>query len=136
LSKIKSEKISNINEICQNYIKKIIGNAFFKEDITKIDTDDLKKSIIEFPDLYKGVESNKKSEINSEIENIIEKTVEKINSKKNSLQNWSMIKTQLLQQAYIEMNNKSRTNLGSTNLEQVSNILSSHIETLPKFFDV
>ena len=135
-SKIKSEKISNINEICQNYIKKIIGNAFFKEDITKIDTDDLKKSIIESPDLYKGVESNKKSEINSEIENIIEKTAEKINSKKNSLENWSMIKTQLLQQAYIEMNNKSRTNLGSTNLEQVSNILSSHIETLPKFFDV
>ena len=135
-NKIKSEKISKINDICQNYIKNIIGNAFFQDDVGKIDGDALKKSIIESPDFYKGIETTKKSEINSEIEKNIEKTVDKINSKKNSLQNWGTIKTQLLQQAYIEMNNKSRTNLGSTNLDQVTNILSGHIETLPKFFDV
>ena len=135
-NKIKSEKISKINDICQNYIKKITEKACFQDDVAKIDTDDLKKSILESPDFYKGIEIIKKSEINSEIEKYIEKTVDKINSKKNSLQNWGTIKTQLLQQAYIEMNNKSRTSLGSTNLDQVTNILSGHIETIPKFFDV
>ena len=135
-SKIKSEKISTINDICQNYIKKITGSAFFQDDVSKIDTDEIKTSIIESSDFYKGIEINKKSEINSEIEKNIEKTVDKINSIKNSLQNWGTIKTQLLQQAYIEMNNKSRTSLGSTDLNQVTNILAEHIETIPKFFDL
>ena len=134
--KIKSEKISIINEICQNYIKKLFENAYFQDDIVKIDTDNLKKSIIESKDFYKDVETDKQSELNSEIEKILEKTVDKINSQKNSLQNWNIIKTQLIQQSYIEMNNKSKTNLGTTDLEEVMNILISHIESLPKFFDL
>ena len=134
-NKIKTEKISKMNDICSNYIKKILENADYQEDIKAIDTDNLKKEIIESPDFYKSVENNKKEELNSEIEKIIQKTSDKINNQKNNLQNWNIIKSQLIQQAYIEMTNKSKTNLGTTNLEQAINILSQHIETIPKFFD-
>ena len=46
-----------------------------------------------------------------------------------------MIKAQMIQRAEIEMTNKSKTNLGSTDLNQVIKILTSHIEQYPNFFE-
>ena len=56
-------------------------------------------------------------------------------AQKNSLKDWNSVKTQLFQQAQIEMINKSKQNLGSTDLNQVTNVLMNHIENLPYFFD-
>ena len=65
----------------------------------------------------------------------ISQTEDKINSKKSALQNWNSVKSQLLQKAYIEMTNKSKTNLNTKDSSKIIEILVSHIETIPKFFD-
>ena len=133
-NKIKKEKISKINQICNNFIQKNISNAYYQDNIKNINEDELKSLILNIPDLYKGVEPYKKEEINSEIDEIIQKTLLKILSHKNSLPNWDLIKSQLIQQAYIEMLNKSRTSLGS-DVNQAINILINHIENLPYFYN-
>jgi hypothetical protein len=96
---------------------------------------DLKKSILDSPSFYEGVSSHKKNELESEVDKIIQLTEERIFSRKNGLQNWDTIKLQKLQQAFIEMNNKSKTDLNTLNLNQVTEILVQHIEMIPKFFD-
>ena len=134
-NKIKNEKIIKINHVCNDYIQKTFKNAHFQDNIKNVNVDQLKNLIMNIPDLYEGVEHYKREEINSEIDKIIQNTKEKINYKKNSLQNWDMIKTQIIQQAEIEMNSKSKSNLGSTDLNKVKNILINHIENNPSFFD-
>ena len=134
-NKIKSEKMKKIIEICQNVEKQIFENAYYQEDVKEIDKDNLKKLIKQLPDLYKYVESNKKEEINSLINEYIEKTCEIIHYKKNRLQNWEMIKTQLIQQSIIQMTNKCKSELGSTNLNTVIIILCKHMESFPNFFN-
>ena len=134
-NQIKKEKIIKINQICNDYIQKIFKNAHFQDNIKNVNVDQLKGLILNTPDLYVGVESYKKEEINSEIDAAIQNTLEKIESQKNSLQNWDMIKAQMIQRAEIEMTNKSKTNLGSTDLNQVIKILTNHIEQYPNFFE-
>ncbi len=132
---IKSEKMIKIKETCENFEKKLFENAYFQEDIEDVDINKLKLLIMELPDLYKEVESDKKEEINSEINKYINKICDKIISKKNTLNNWSMIETQLIQQAIIEMTNKSKSDLGSPILNNIITALYHHIETIPNFFD-
>ena len=127
--------MKKIIEICQNVEKQIFENAYYQEDVKEIDKDNLKKLIKQLPDLYKYVESNKKEEINSLINEYIEKTCEIIHYKKNRLQNWEMIKTQLIQQSIIQMTNKCKSELGSTNLNTVIIILCKHMESFPNFFN-
>ena len=135
-NKIKSEKIEKIREICKNFEKKSLEEIYFQEDLKVIDEAKLKSSITQLPDLYKEVDSLKKKEIDSEIEILIENTTDKIKNKKNSLQNWSFIKTTLIQRANLEILNKSKNNLGSTNMDNIINILCQHVENLPNFFDI
>ena len=134
-NKIKSDKILIINEICSSFINKIFSNANYQDDIKDINLESLKKSIIEYNGFFEGVQENKKNELISEIDKIISQTEDKILSKKNSLQNWNTIKTQLLQKAYIEMTNKSKTNLNTKELSKIIEILVLHIQSIPKFFD-
>ena len=133
--KIKSEKISAINDICSEYMRNIFSNADFQDDIKKIDTNELKKKIIESKGFYDGIQENKKNEIDSEVDKIISQTEDKIEVKKNGLDNWNSIKAQLLQKAYIEMNNKSKSNLNTKDASKIIETLVSHINTIPKFFD-
>ena len=133
--KIKKEKKILINKICQEYIQKIFKNVYFQDNVKNINEEELKRIIKNTPDLYKGVESYKNEEINTEIDAIIQRTLERIFAQKNSLKDWNSVKTQLFQQAQIEMINKSKQNLGSTDLNQVTNVLMNHIENLPYFFD-
>jgi hypothetical protein len=133
--KIKKEKKIKINQICQNYIYKTFKNAYFQDNVKNVDTEELRSLIMNTPDLYKGVEAYKKEEINSEIDKIIQRTIERITAQKNSLRDWNSLKIQKIQRAHIEMTNKSKSNLGSTDLNQVMNILMNHIENLPYFYD-
>ena len=134
-NKIKSKKISEVNDICTKFINKLFQNANFQDSIKSINMSDLKKSILDSPSFYEGVSSHKKNELESEVDKIIQLTEERIFSRKNGLQNWDTIKLQKLQQAFIEMNNKSKTDLNTLNLNEVTEILVQHIEMIPKFFD-
>jgi len=134
-NKIKSEKISKANDICSELIRKMFAEAQFQDDINNIDTDELKKSIIESSGFYDEVQENRKNELNNEIDNIISKTEDKVTAKKSSLQDWNSIKSQLLQKAYVEMTNKSKSNLNTTNSERIIEILVSHLDTIPQFYD-
>ena len=134
-AKIKTEKISKINDICSEYIRKIFSNADFQDDIKDIDKDELKKIIIESNGFYDGVIDERKNEINNEIDKIISQTEDKINAKKSTLESWNSVKTQLMQKAYIEMTNKSKSNLNTKNSSKIIELLVSHIETIPKFYD-
>lgn len=134
-NKIKSKKISEVNDKCTNFINKLFQNANFQDSVKSINKNDLKKSILESPNFYEGVSPHKKKELESEVDKIIQLTEERIFSRKNGLQNWDTIKLQKLQQAFIEMNNKSKTDLNSLNLNEITEILVQHIEMIPKFFD-
>ena len=132
---IKSEKISEIKKICENYGNKLDG-VYFQEDIQKIDINNLKKRIIETPDLFKDVESCKKQEINNEIDKIInEEIIVKQNSLQKSLPNWSDIKMQLIDNIKFKMSIKSKNNLDYTNLNNVINVLCQYIETCSDIFN-
>ena len=133
--KIKRKKISEINDICTNYINKLFQNANFQDSIKSINIQNLKRSIIESPNFFDGVAPHKKNELISEVDKIIQLTEERIFSRKNGLQNWDTIKLQKLQQAFIEMNNKSKTELNTLNLNEITDILVEHINMIPKFFD-
>ena len=69
------------------------------------------------------------------IDEIVQNTIEKINSKKNALQKWEKFKFQKVQQAYIEMLNKAKTNINLLDINKVTEILVQYIQMLPKFFD-
>jgi len=133
--KIRLKKISLINDICSEYIRNIISNANFQDDINDINKDELKKLIIESNEFYDGIKNEKKDEINSEIDKIISQTEDKINAKKSTLESWNSIKTQLLQKAYIEMTNKSKSNLNTKDSTKIIELLVSHLDTIPKFYD-
>ena len=133
-NKIKSEKKIFINNKCHNYINQLFENAKFQDNIKSINREYL-RSIIEIPEFYEGVASHKIKELNLIVDKIIQKTLEEIKSKKNSLPNWEEIKNQKIQQAYIEIINKSKTELYSLNINQVTEILIQHVKMLPRFFD-
>ena len=133
---IKSEKISKINDICNDYEKELFNNVYFKEDITSFDSDKLKNTINESPDLYENVESNKKSELNSEIDSIVERTKEKINSKINSLPNWISTKTDLIQKGIIEIKSLIRQKGKYYNdSDDLSESIIKEIKKLPDFLE-
>ena len=133
--KIKSNKISKINDICSEYVRKIISNANFQDDIEDLNKDELKRLIVESSEFYDGIQNERKDEINLEIDKIISQTEDKINAKKSTLESWNSVKTQLLQKAYIEMTNKSKSNLNTKDSSKIIELLVSHMETIPKFYD-
>ena len=134
-NKIKSEKIKFIKEKCQNFTSNLFQNAHFQDNIKSIDMNNLRNEIIQTPNFYQGVSPNKKNEINEEINKILQITEERILSRKNGLQNWDAIKLQKVQQAFIEMTNKSKTDINSLNLNEITEKLVEHVEMIPKFFD-
>lgn len=91
---------------------------------------------MEKPSFFEGVASHKKNELETEIDKIIQLTEERIFSRKSGLQNWDTIKLQKLQQAFIEMNNKSKTEFNTLDLDQIIENLVQHIEMIHKFFFV
>ena len=61
--------------------------------------------------------------------------MEKINSNKIILPKWETIKYEKIQKAYMEMNNKAKTELNSLDINKVTNILIEHVKKIPYFFD-
>ena len=132
---VKSQKILIINEKCVEFTNNLFKNAVFQDNIQSIDMKNLKTQIEKIPNLYERVAEHKKNEINVEIDKFIQITEERILSKKNGLQNWDTIKLQKLQQAFIEMTNKSKSDLRSLNANEITEKLVEHITLIPKFFD-
>ena len=136
-NKIKSEKISKINEICSNYIRKASSDAKFQDDIKNIDKDKIKNTIINSNGFYNRVTDNKKNELLNEIDKALSKLEIKINLKKGSLKDWNSVKSQLLQLAYIEMAERAKGDLKTKTKEvpKIIEILLSHLDTIPRFYD-
>ena len=132
---IKKNKIKKLNKICKNFIEKKFENVYYRDDIKKINEEELRLLIIENPDIYDGVRQNKMKDLESEFEEIIQKTIDKYNSKKASLPVWNTIKNEIVLRVINELDKKSSYNLGSNDLNKVTNILISHIENIPHFFD-
>ena len=132
---IKGEKLLETDDICKNYIYKLFKNANFQDNIKSINIQNLKKTIIESPNFLEGVAPHKKNELLLEVDKIIQLTEERIFAQKNALQNWDTIKLQKLQQAIIEMNNKSKTELNTLNLNEITEKLVQHVKMIPNFFD-
>ena len=132
---IKSQKILLINDKCVEFTNNLFKNATYKDNIKSIDVKNLKEQILKIPKLFERVAEHKKNEINIEINKFIQITEEKIYYKKNGLQNWDTVKLQKLQQAFIEMTNKAKGDLRSLNLNEITEKLVEHINSIPKFFD-
>ena len=132
---VKSQKILIINDKCVEFTNNLFKNAVFQDNIQSIDMKNLKTQIEKIPNLYERVAEHKKNEINVEIDKFIQITEERILSKKNGLQNWDTIKLQKLQQAFIEMTNKSKSDLRSLNANEITEKLVEHINLIPKFFN-
>ena len=133
--KILSEKNKIINDWLKDFINKKFEKAKFQDNIKTINPEDITKSIKNISGLYYGVADHKKNEINQLIEDNIQSAIEKIYFKKNTLQNWDTIKHQKIQDAYIEMSNKAKTDLKTLDVNKVTQILVEHIKLIPKFFD-
>ena len=131
---IKRIKLSEVKDICTNYTNNLFKNVNFQDSIKSINIQNLRKSIIESSKFLEGVAPHKKNELISEVDDIIQLTEERIVSKKNGLLNWDSIKLQKLQQAFIEMNNKSKTELNTLNLNEIAEKLVQHIKMIPNFF--
>ena len=133
--KILSEKNKIINDWLKDFINKKFEKANFQDNIKTINPEDITKSIKNISGLYYGVAEHRKNEINQLIEDNIQSAIEKIYFKKNTLQNWETIKHQKIQDAYIEMSNKAKTDLKSLDINKVTQILVEHVKLIPKFFD-
>ena len=66
---------------------------------------------------------------------MIQNTIDEIKAKKDGLLNWETFKTQKIQQVYIEMINKSKTELYTLNKYQVTEKLIQYVKMIPRFFD-
>ena len=134
-NKIKSEKNKIINKKCVDFINETFENAEFQDNINSVNYEKLKQSIFDTSELFKEVSSKKKNEIYNLIDENVQKTMEKINSNKIILPKWETIKFEKIQKAYIEMNNKAKTELNSLDINKVTNILIEYVKKIPYFFD-
>ena len=134
-NKIKSEKNEVVDKKCIDFINETFENAEFQDNINSVNYEKLKQSIFDIKELFKGVSSKKKNEIYNLIDENIQKTMEKINSNKIILPKWETIKFKKIQKAYMEINNKTKTDLNSLDINKVTNILIEHVKIIPYFFD-
>jgi len=130
---IKDDILHKIENVCENFKKKILANKMYKEDVT-FDINEL-DGFINSLNLFNGVLEHKHGEIKDLINKMKEETKKDIISGKNDLSKWSDTKTILIQNGYSIMVDKSNTNLKTKNLNEIINILVSSVLNEPKFFD-
>jgi hypothetical protein len=132
----KKKKIKlKIDKLCEEFIKQVIGNKSFKEEI-KYDIKILDKEI-ESLNLFNGINKNKHNEIKNLINNRKEETKKKILLERNSLMDWSIIKELKINEGKEIMNNKLNSNFDpkNLNLKEIKKILIDEVRNYPRFGD-
>ena len=130
---IKNNIMHKIENVCQNFKKKILANKAYKEDV-KFDINEL-DGYINSLNLFNGIFEHKHGEIKDLINKMKEETKKEIISGKNDLSKWSDTKTILIQNGYSIMIDKSNTNLNTKNVNEISEILIKSVLNDPRFFD-
>ena len=109
--KIKKQKILMAEKLLKNFVEKVFKDVCYKEDAKIVKKEDLKILIIKSEDIYKNIQPNKINELELAIDNIINKNIDDIKRKINTLPDWNVIKSILLQDAIIEMENCLKLNI-------------------------
>ena len=130
---IKNNIIVKINDICEKFLKKVMENKSYKEDV-KYDTSSLESKINSL-NIFNEIKENKHKEIKDLINKKKEETKQKILNEANSLSNWSDIKNLKIKEGYEIMIHKADTNLGTKDLNTIIDILVKEVINYPSFCD-
>ena len=133
-NKIKENIKFQLQDVCNNFYREIMGNKTFKEDI-KYDIKNLDNKINSL-NLFNNIMQNKHNEIKELIYNMKENIKAKIENDSNKLSKWSDQRKSLIQEGYTIMLNKSDFNLGTKDINEIKKILIKEVENTPRFFDV
>ena len=132
---IKEKIKSNIENTCTNFVKKVLGNKAFKEEI-KYDIKILEKEI-ESLNLFNGINKNKFKEIKELISTKTEETKQRILIETNSLSDWSVIKQLKISEGKDIMNRKAELlKTEELNLNKIKQILIQEVLLYPRFGDM
>ena len=132
-NKIKENIKFQLQNVCNNFYREIMGNKTFKEDI-KYDIKNLDNKINSL-NLFNNIMQNKHNEIKELIYNMKENIKAKIENDSNKLSKWSDQRKSLIQEGYTIMLNKSDFNLGTKDINEIKKILIKEVENTPRFFD-
>jgi hypothetical protein len=132
-NKIKENIKFQLQDVCNNFYREIMGNKAFKEDI-KYDIKNLDNKINSL-NLFNNIMQNKHNEIKELIYNMKENIKAKIENDSNKLSKWSDQRKSLIQEGYTIMLNKSDFNLGTKDINEIKKILIKEVENTPRFFD-
>ena len=132
-NKIKENIKFQLQDVCNNFYREIMGNKTFKEDI-KYDIKNLDNKINSL-NLFNNIMQNKHNEIKELIYNMKENIKAKIENDSNKLSKWSDQRKSLIQEGYTIMLNKSDFNLGTKDINEIKKILIKEVENTPRFFD-
>ena len=108
-------------------------NKFYQEEI-KYDIKNLDNKINSL-NLFNNIMQYKHNEIRELINNMKKNIKEKIENDTYKLPKWSDKKESLIFKAYIIMFNKSDSDLGTKDLNEIKNILVEEVINTPNFFD-
>ena len=103
-NKIKENIKFQLQDVCNNFYREIMGNKTFKEDI-KYDIKNLDNKINSL-NLFNNIMQNKHNEIKELIYNMKENIKAKIENDSNKLSKWSDQRKSLIQEGYTIMLNK------------------------------
>ena len=132
-SKIKENIILKLNDICEQFVKKVIKNKLYKEDI-KYDFNMLDSKINSL-NIFNGIKEEKHNELKTLINKMKEDTIQKIVNEANTLPNWSDKKNLKIKEGYEIMIRKSDSNLGTKDLNEIIKILINEVKNYPRFCD-
>ena len=132
-NKKKEEINQKLEDVYDKFYKKILNNKTYKEEV-KYDLAELNKSIKSL-NLFDGIKKNKHKEINDLIAEKEKEINRKISNKKNSLDSWTDKKQIIILEGINIMKEKSKTNLGTENLNEVIDKLVKYAMTHPRFLD-
>lgn len=132
-SRIKNEIMQRISNECDKFIKNVVEDKTYKEEI-KFDIKILEKQINSL-DFLKGIEENKHNEILDLINKMVNETKQKILFQQNSLSNWQIIKNIKINEGKEIMTLKSESDLKTLDLKEIINILIYEVKVYPKFCD-
>ena len=132
-NKIKENIKFQLQDVCNNFYREIMGNKTFKEEI-KYDIKNLDNKINSL-NLFNNIMQNKHNEIKELIYNMKENIKAKIENDSNKLSKWSDQRKSLIQEGYTIMLNKSDFNLGTKDINEIKKILIKEVENTPRFFD-
>lgn len=131
MEKNKRKYYCKIDTLWENFVKRAMENKYQKEEV-KFDIKELDSKINSL-NLFNDIKENKHNEIKELINKKKEETRNKIINIANSLSNWSDKKSLKVQEGYAIMIQKSDTNLGTKDLNQIINILINEVMNYPRF---